>query len=304
MLRSLRQLSHDVRGAAPRRSLHDCMLAAPPPPSRPGLSLRGRHAWHMHGIHAAMRPCATHGARTCTQLGMLAGADLDVGVGVKRLVGVPNPLDFHRSFVSRNKPVLVEGLLLSHSVMSVQKHASALQDEADILPLLVFMTSHNTGDCLQLLCRGLVSLCQVPCRRYRPLAGSDTVDGRAFAGSRRRLQRVSRHHAERPGRCSDAARGRRRRCRATAVLLPAARAAHAVLGVPDTFAAPGCAASASGASIAQVTAQSGLPLQHVMTARPLLPTAARQAHTNMLTPAPAAGALTMPGRAMGNVIIS
>jgi len=52
---------------------------------------------------------------------MLCVADLDVGVGVQRLVGALNPLDFHRSFVSRNKPVLVAGLLAALAFCDMQR---------------------------------------------------------------------------------------------------------------------------------------------------------------------------------------
>ena len=60
-------------------------------------------------MRAAAWVCATDGASTYAHNAALAVADLDVGVGVQRLIGAPDPLDFYRSFVSHNKPVIIEG---------------------------------------------------------------------------------------------------------------------------------------------------------------------------------------------------
>ena len=72
------------------------MVAPPPPPPRP-----------LGAMPTAMLACE-YADPLSTKF---AAADLDVGVEVQRLVRPPDPLHFHRSFVSRNKPVLIEGKL-------------------------------------------------------------------------------------------------------------------------------------------------------------------------------------------------
>lgn len=45
----------------------------------------------------------------CVDAGVLVGVDLGLGGGVQRCPGPPSSLEFHRDYVSKNRPVIFTG---------------------------------------------------------------------------------------------------------------------------------------------------------------------------------------------------